>query len=189
MSTRVLVAYATSEGQTARVAEAIGERLAELGHTVEEVDLRRSMPDPAEFDGVVLGGSVHAGRFQDELRCYAAAWGPRLNRMPSWFFAVSLSEGIGKGAFTHENAMRQIDDFLHEVKWTPTEALSVGGALKYREYSWPKRLLMKQIVAKNGGDTDTSRDWEYTDWDAVKAFAGRVSEGVVSSRRAELSKP
>jgi menaquinone-dependent protoporphyrinogen oxidase len=29
---------------------------------------------------------------------------------------------------------------------------------------------MKRIEAKGGGDTDTTRDFEYTDWDDVRAF-------------------
>jgi menaquinone-dependent protoporphyrinogen oxidase len=28
---------------------------------------------------------------------------------------------------------------------------------------------MKRAVAKAGGDTDTSRDYEYTDWDDLRA--------------------
>jgi len=30
---------------------------------------------------------------------------------------------------------------------------------------------MKQIARKAGGDTDTSRDYEYTDWAALRGFA------------------
>jgi menaquinone-dependent protoporphyrinogen IX oxidase len=29
---------------------------------------------------------------------------------------------------------------------------------------------MGRIVARAGGDTDTSRDYEYTDWAALRAF-------------------
>jgi menaquinone-dependent protoporphyrinogen oxidase len=30
---------------------------------------------------------------------------------------------------------------------------------------------MKRIARKEGGPTDTSRDYEYTDWEAVDRFA------------------
>jgi menaquinone-dependent protoporphyrinogen oxidase len=30
---------------------------------------------------------------------------------------------------------------------------------------------MKRIVAKAGGDTDTTRDYEYTDWEDLRRFA------------------
>jgi menaquinone-dependent protoporphyrinogen oxidase len=31
--------------------------------------------------------------------------------------------------------------------------------------------MMRMIVGAAGGDTDTSRDYEYTDWPAVDRFA------------------
>ena len=45
---------------------------------------------------------------------------------------------------------------------------------KYRTY-FSYRLLMIIFVGLAGGDTDTSRDYEYTDWSAVEAFAERFT--------------
>ena len=59
----------------------------------------------------------------------------------------------------------------------------VAGALRYTHYNWLKRWMMKRIVTKAGGNTDTSRDYEYTDWAAVRAFADEFR------RAAELSAP
>jgi menaquinone-dependent protoporphyrinogen oxidase len=47
----------------------------------------------------------------------------------------------------------------------------VAGALPYTRYNWLKRWIMRRIVAKAGGDTDTTRDFEYTDWEDLRAFA------------------
>jgi len=38
---------------------------------------------------------------------------------------------------------------------------------------------MKRIARKSGGDTDTSRDYEYTDWAAVDDFAQRFVTDLV----------
>ena len=46
-----------------------------------------------------------------------------------------------------------------------------AGALRYSRYGWLKRRLMRSIARREGGDTDTSRDHVYTDWDAVDRFA------------------
>jgi menaquinone-dependent protoporphyrinogen oxidase len=46
-----------------------------------------------------------------------------------------------------------------------------AGALLYTHYNFFIRWMMKRIVATAGGDTDTSRDYEYTDWNDVRAFA------------------
>ncbi|MCE3247433.1 MAG: protoporphyrinogen oxidase [Geminicoccaceae bacterium] len=48
---------------------------------------------------------------------------------------------------------------------------SLAGALRYSRYGFLKRLLMRLIVWREGGDTDDSRDYDYTDWDAVDGFA------------------
>jgi hypothetical protein len=45
------------------------------------------------------------------------------------------------------------------------------GVLAYPQYARLKRYAMTRIAAKEHGHIDTSRDWEYTDWAAVDAFA------------------
>ena len=43
--------------------------------------------------------------------------------------------------------------------------------MRYTHYGWLKRLMMKRIVGKAGGSTDTTRDHEYTDWNDLRNFA------------------
>jgi menaquinone-dependent protoporphyrinogen oxidase len=35
---------------------------------------------------------------------------------------------------------------------------------------------MRRIACAEGGDTDTSRDHEYTDWQQVEAYADRLAQ-------------
>jgi menaquinone-dependent protoporphyrinogen oxidase len=46
----------------------------------------------------------------------------------------------------------------------------------YSKYSWPLKWLMKRIAKQAGEDTDTARDYEYTDWQQVAAYAMRLSK-------------
>jgi menaquinone-dependent protoporphyrinogen oxidase len=46
----------------------------------------------------------------------------------------------------------------------------VVAARRYREYNFLKRRMMKKIAKQGGKDTDTSRNHEYTDWNAVNQF-------------------
>lgn len=88
--------------------------------------------------------------------------------MPSAFFSVSLSAA---GDDTRADAERCLQEFVEETGWTPEQAELVAGALKYTQYNWLKRFIMKKISASAGGDTDTSQDFEYTDWAQVERFA------------------
>jgi menaquinone-dependent protoporphyrinogen oxidase len=55
--------------------------------------------------------------------------------------------------------------------------------LLYTRYGVLKRWAMRRIVAKAGGDTDTSRDYEYTNWDEVVRFARAFAEGLTREDR------
>ena len=66
---RVLVGYATRAGSTAEVAGIIADELRARGIDVVVADLRND-PDPAGFDGFVLGSATSqadfAGRYAPE---------------------------------------------------------------------------------------------------------------------------
>ena len=46
-----------------------------------------------------------------------------------------------------------------------------GGALAYSRYGRFTRWIIRRIARSKNLGTDTSRDYEYTDWRAVDAFA------------------
>lgn len=67
-----------------------------------------------------------------------------------------------------------LEEFLEETGWDPDGTLAVAGALRYSEYGPLKRVVMRRIAGKAGGDTDVP-DYEYTDWVAVEAFAAEFA--------------
>ena len=54
-------------------------------------------------------------------------------------------------------------------------AFLVAGALLYSKYNFLIRFIMRRIAAQAGGDVDTSRDYEHTDWGAVDRFASQFA--------------
>lgn len=166
-----LILYATTEGHTARIAERIAQALRDKGHTVEAhpADAVPAGLDPAQYDGVIVGASIHYGRHPGYLRALLRGHRAALAARPGAFFSVSLSAG-GPGA-KPEAAQRYLETFLRQVGWRPQHTATVAGALQYSKYSAFKRLLMRVFVGVAGGDTDPSRDYEYTDWNAVERFA------------------
>ncbi len=76
---RVLVAYGSKYGSTARLAEFIGEELKGEGHEVDVVDLRhRPNPEVTNYDMVVLGSPVFVGKWTKEARRFLEVRGPNL---------------------------------------------------------------------------------------------------------------
>jgi len=168
---RYLILYATIEGQTARIAERMTASLRNKGHVVElhSADAVPAGLEFAAFDGIIIGAAIHYGHHPSYLRTLVRRHRDALAARPSGFFSVSLSGG-GPGA-KPKAAKRYLDKFLRQTGWHPDQAASFGGALKFSRYGGFKRMLMIIFVGLAGGDTDTSRDYEYTDWEAVERFA------------------
>ena len=79
-----------------------------------------------------------------------------------------------------------IDDFLNRHRWEPDLVASFAGAIPFTEYGFFKKMLMKFIVRGQFDDkVDTSRDYEYTDWDEVADFADQFGRLVEPSTRPE----
>lgn len=167
---RILLIYATREGQTKRIAERISARFRAAGHFVDghPYDGLPGNLDPGVYDAVMVGSSIHYGRHPLRLSRWVRRHRAALSARPGAFFSVSLSGG-GPGA-RPETARRYLETFLARGRWRPELTAIFGGALLYTRYSPFIRFLMRQIVRMAGGDTDTSRDYEYTDWAAVDRF-------------------
>lgn len=69
--------------------------------------------------------------------------------------------------------------FRANTGWTPTPVERIAGCLQYREYDVFTRQLMRLLTKRMGHPTDTSHDYDYTDWDRVERF-GRELAGTAS---------
>ena len=171
---RILVFYGTSEGHTAKVALAIGERLLAAGVAADVIQAGTGDPRPSDYDGIVVAGSIHAGGYQWPLVKWLKAHCTELADRPSAFVSVCL--GVRSQLAKERDEARAIPRRLAErLGWHPTAITVVAGALPYTRYNILTRWLMKRIVAAAGGDTDTSRDYEYTDWRALRDFTDRFA--------------
>lgn len=173
---RILLLYATTEGQTGLIAERIAHALREKAHSVDVVpaDTARGDLDPAAYDGVMVGASIHYGHHPAYLRTLIRRHRDALAARPCAFFSVSLSAGGPNPK--PAAAQRYLDKFMRKTGWQPQLTASFAGALKYSLYGPIKRRVMIVFVGLGGGNTDTSQDYEYTDWDAVDRFAGAYAQ-------------
>jgi menaquinone-dependent protoporphyrinogen oxidase len=182
----VLVAFRTSEGHTTEIANRIAGRMREQG---AEVDVRDAAdaPAPAEYDGVVLGDSIHIGHHSKQLRDYAKAHADVLGKMPSALFQVSMTSAVHDEKHDQQ-AQTYVREFIEASGWNPDIVGMFAGALAYTQYGWLNRRIMVSIAKREGQPTDTSRDYDYTDWDAVDLFADHVL-AVISYTDGEAGSP
>jgi menaquinone-dependent protoporphyrinogen oxidase len=176
----VPVFFCTSEGQTRRIAMRIASVLHDLGlesRAIDMADVEAADIDWTQVRGAVVGASIHRGKHQKKADAFVRTHAEILNHIPSAFFSVSLA-AASKNEAEVDAVMKIATAFPAERGWTPMRIASVAGRLAYREYGFFIRWIMKRIARKEGAPTDTSRDYELTQWDQVDALAREMARRI-----------
>jgi menaquinone-dependent protoporphyrinogen oxidase len=180
----ILVLYATREGQTKRIAEHIDSTIRAHGRESHLADVAKQGQelDLQDYGAVILAASVHMGKHEREMVRFVEQHRQALEKLPSVFLSTSMTEAAAEhGSHTgpqrdqaHADAERAIEEFFAATGFRANAHKAVAGALRYSQYNWLVRLVMKHISKTEGVSTDTSRDHEYTDWIALDAFIDAV---------------
>ncbi len=181
----ILIAYATTDGQTRKIARFAADRLAGQGHGVELLNVEDAEGlDLSRFDGAILAGSLHAGGYQKALSRFARAEAARLAQMPTLFLAVSLS-AAGNDPEDWAGLNRCLDEFQAETGWTPGRTEHVAGAFRFSEYDFFRAWAMRRIADQKGEKVEPGKDREYTDWPALilalDGWVAGITKGAASA--------
>ncbi len=165
---KVLILYSSHDGHTRTVALRMAERIRASFHC-DVCDLHRDeVPDPSGYQGVMIGAAIRYGRYHSVVRHLVDRMHEILNTMPSAFFGINL--------IARKPEKRQIENnvytrkFLSRILWRPMQVGIFAGALYYPRYRWLDRIAIQMIMRITGGETDTTKEIVYTDWQQVDAF-------------------
>jgi menaquinone-dependent protoporphyrinogen oxidase len=178
---KILILYSTTDGHTREIARRIAEQIAQAGHAPTRVDVQ----DPpagftlAGFDAAIVGASIHMEKHQRRMIAFVRERAAELARLPGAFFSVCMT-AAGTGERDRAHARAYIDRFVARTGWQPANTASFAGAVLYTRYGFLKRLVMRQIMKARGRDTDTTRDFVYTDWQQVADFTDRFLAGLAT---------
>lgn len=165
----ILLVYASTHGHTAKIAERIAGVLRADGADVTLAQAS-SAPAPVGYDAVIAGASIHAGKHQREIVAWATSHRASLGMVPSAFFTVCLTAADDTDE-ARAATRGYLDEFVEATGWMPDRTATFAGALQYREYEFMTRLLIRLMMHAKHRPTDTRRDYDYTDWEAVERFA------------------
>jgi menaquinone-dependent protoporphyrinogen oxidase len=165
----VLVSFATTEGQTRKVAERICGNARERHHEVCLYDTAAliGVPEVGAFDAVIVAASVHEQYHQDSAIDFAIAHRDQLMSKPSVFVSVSLSAATAGG---QTEAQHYVDRFIATTGWSPAKTLLLGGALRWPECDYFQRQLLKHVLLTGDIAPDEGVNYEFTDWMLLQSF-------------------
>jgi menaquinone-dependent protoporphyrinogen oxidase len=164
---KLLIAYATTEGQTGKICKFIGEKISEAGHHVDYLDVKDLSGDLSvtDFDKVIIAGSVHAGKHQEELELFVFANRDRLIEIQCLFVSVSLAVVFPD---SREDAEEYVKAFQENASWNPAAYLLVAGAMRHGAYGWfEETTLLAGDLAGHAAE-ELKEDQEFTDWNGLQ---------------------
>lgn len=172
---KTLILYSTREGQTREIATRLGTELQALGRESDVLNLHGCDDIPwGEYDQVVIGASIHYGHFNRSVNQFIAKYQQQLNKVPSAFFSVNLVARKPEKSTPETNAYTR--KFLENSPWHPSYCAVFAGALRYPRYGWLDKLMIRLIMKMTDGETDTSKEVVYTDWQQVSQFAAEIAK-------------
>lgn len=158
----MLVAYHSADGQTAKIAERIAERLRQNRIAVELLDVAHA-PGPGGFDAVVVGDSIHAGHHSRALTRWLTHHGEAIGRTPFALFQVSLASAT--------------DDAVHAAEAHQYLQQLLGAA-----QGWPHRHRRRPRVHRLGGGGPFQRRRRPTHRGLARRRSQRLIPVTVSTR-------
>ena len=176
---KILIVYASTDGQTRKVVRYAFDLMTDVGHSVELVSASDVGPiDLSRFDAAVLAGSVHTGSYQSELGEFAKENAAGLNALPTLFLSVSLC-AAGDDAEDWKDLRKLTRDFFDNAGWRPGRVEHIAEAFRFSEYNFFESWAMRWIASQKGHNFEPGKDKEYTDWAALKTCLAEWLEDVV----------
>ena len=160
--TKVLVAYASKQGSTAEIAQAVGETLRESGLSVDCVEAGEvGALEP--YEAVVLGSAVYMKRWRGDAKHFLRKHGRELSQRPFWVFS---SGPVGDPS--HDNLSWEEPQRIVEK----AEALGVREHVLFggRVVSDPHGPAQRAMVENTPPEYRDRRDW-----DEIRAWASRIA--------------
>jgi len=175
MKVKALLLYSTREGQTKKIMHNIAEQLD--GYECEFVDLHQCQKiELMQYDKVLVGASIRYGKLNKKLYQFIDAHKQQLEQVKSAFYCVNLTaRKADQGKDTPEGSV-YIKTFLKKSPWQPSLIGVFAGALYYPRYRPIDRMMIRFIMKLTGGETDTTKEVEYTDWEKVASFAKKFQQ-------------
>lgn len=172
----ILILYATTEGQTRKIARRAAGHLNLRGKTVELLHVADAGDaDLGAYEAVILAASVHAGAYQPEFLNFVAEHHAALSAIRHVFLSVSLSAASLEPE-DREGIEAVVAHMAEETEWTPAEVWHVAGAFRFTRYDFLKSWAMRWIASRKDPGASRKDDTEYTDWqrlyDDLDRFVG-----------------
>lgn len=171
---KILIAYASVTGTTAECVRLLKYFLQRRKPTV--IDLTQEIPDPSEYDAVIVGGPIRHAKLHPTVAAYIKEYAEVLKTKKTGYFIVC--------GFADEAEEQIVRNFPKELRDAAYDTVSFGGTLDVsKQKRWKDRLYVRFMrnTITDTGDDDAVEDGEFTrvlptvNPDTISRFASKLN--------------
>ena len=161
--------YSSSNGQSLKICEALNKNKESL---IIDMDMLKTT-NLDNFDQIVIGASVKYGDHNKEVYEFVKKNRVLLEKKKTVFFSVNATARKSEKNTPKTNPY--IIKFLKKTNWTPDHIGVFAGMIDFPNYNFIEKYIIKLIMWITNGPTDTSKTFEFTNWEDVKKFSEEIN--------------
>ena len=163
-----IIIYSSVDGHTKEICEKIA------GHMIGDSDIFSvdDNPEIQNYEKIIIGASIRYGKYRTKLFDFIESNIEVISEKENAFFSVNVV--ARKAEKNTPNTNPYVQKFLNSTTWIPNRVEVFAGKIDYPKYKFLDKYAIKFIMLITKGPTDTSKRYEFTDWDKVKNFAKNI---------------
>ncbi len=171
-----LIAFATVEGQTAKIARFIGNIAKEAGYNIKLINTDELFHSVslAGVDRVILLAPVHERRHPESFEAFVTSHKSDLVKRKSLVLSVGLKAAFASG---REEAREYLNEMLMRTGFEPDATALVAGAVRPESYGYFEREIVKHVVLLGRKIDPRDGAREFTDWDELTTIVAEFLDG------------
>ena len=171
---KILIIYSSTDGHTKKICEVIKENLINKGElhltSIENV----SKTNVQFYDYIIIGASIRYGKHNRKVFDFIEKNLNIIEEKKNAFFSVNVVARKNEKNTPETNPY--IKKFLSKTRWKPKKLGVFAGKVDYPNYSFINKQIIRFIMFITKGPIDTSKSFEFTNWDNVKKFAQEIDK-------------
>ncbi len=157
---RTLITYASKYGFTRKCADILAKK---LDGEVDICDLSINHPSLADYDTVVIGGSIYAGKIRKPVELFCAENLDILQKKRLGLFICGMAK--------EEDTAKQLGtSFPEELLAAAAVKENFGGECNFEKMNFFEKTVMKKITGTDKSQTNIAED-------NINRFAEQIKNG------------
>jgi len=171
---KILIIYSSTDGHTKKICEVIKENLINKGEL--HLTSIENVPETniQFYDYIIIGASIRYGKHNRKVFDFIEKNLNIIEKKKNAFFSVNVVARKNEKNTPETNPY--IKKFLSKTRWKPKKLGVFAGKVDYPNYSFLNKQIIRFIMFITKGPIDTSKSFEFTNWDNVKKFAQEIDK-------------